>query len=130
MSCRFCEPGKDSCGFCDYSGDNSNKKLPDFLTDFQPNPLYYHMDVTGDITILSTDARKTEVIYDGLQFSMASSLIRFVDDQVYVHKNTFEKILIKQKSISPTTKEDLIKEVLQLKDQIKVVLEKLENMGG
>ena len=124
MSC-FCLTSTDTCSQCESESSYRNLYTQE---EFVPNPLHYHTDVTGKLTLISKSGMRTLVAYEGLEFYMATSLIKKENNRVYVHTNIFEDILSKQfNTLENITKEDLIKEVLILKDKVKELLERIQS---
>lgn len=129
MSC-FCLTSTETCSQCE--AESSYRSLYSQEEEFVPNPLHYHTDVTGKLTLISKSGMRTLVAYEGLEFYMATSLIKKENNRVYVHTNIFEDILSKQNTISEqpeVTLQSVIKEVEELKDRVKELLHKLETLS-
>lgn len=123
MTC-FCITSEESCDSCEAIINDFRE--PDFI----PNRLYYHTDVTDKIILGKVQGQRTFVTYSGKTFPIATSLIKKENNRVYVHTNIFEDILRKEfENEELFTKEDLIQEVRELKDQVKELLNKIETMN-
>lgn len=97
--------------------------------DFVPNHLYYHTDITDDVILHKRVGQRSEITYKNKTFMIPTSIIKTENDRIYAHTNIFESILKKEfEEDEYFSKEDLIEEVRELKDQVKELLNKIEIM--
>lgn len=95
---------------------NMNRALSD-EQEFIPDPLYYHLDVTDNITLLSRSSRFTTYIYNDLgtlfKVQIPNKIIKTKNLRVYFHQRIFSDILLNSPIYEPDLPKDILIEGIQ-----------------
>lgn len=102
---------------------------------FVPDRLFYHTDFTDTVELKKRVGKRTEVLYGGNTLLVPNSLIRKVEGRTFIHTKTFRKILEETTGSSTllvansVSNEILLEEIKELKDSIKKLTKKVDDLS-